>query len=236
MSSVAVAKTIQIESPGPPAIVQELAPVVQEAKSFSVGNVESHATALERIKILRNGERAITEYFEPSRKAADAAKKEVLAARDGLIGPFAEARGIYDRKAQEYEAEERRKADEEARRLQDKARREEEERKLAEAEEAEKAGDKELRDRILEEPVEVPVVAVAPAVAQVQGVTTRTLWSADVFNLRMLIEFVAKHPEWDTLLEPHLPNLNRLAVSQQEAMRIPGVRAVSTISRTARRS
>jgi hypothetical protein len=234
MAPSALASVIQIERPAPPSIVQELAPLVAEAKAFEVPDVHSHALALERIKVLRSGERKILEYWEPSRKAADAAKREILAARDGLIGPLAEARVIYDRKAAEYEAAERRKAEEEQRRLQEQARKEEEERQLADAQAAQDAGDAVLAEAIIQEPVSVPAVRVAPAIAQVAGVSTRTLWSAEVTDLLALVKYVAQHPEWVSLLEPAMPNLNRLAVAQRDALKIPGVRAVATTSRSTR--
>ena len=236
MGNAAIGKTIQIENPAPPSVVQELAPVVESAKAFQVLDVTSHGRALECVKALRDGERKITDYFEPARKAADQAKKEILAARDGLIGPFAEARTIYDGKALEYETAEKQRTEEEQRRLEVLARKQEEERQLAEAQAAQDAGDKVLAEQIIREPVTVPVIRVAPSLAQVAGVTTRTIWSAEVVDFPALVRFVAAHPEWTHLLEPCMPNLNRAAVSQHEALAIPGVRAVSTTSRSSRAS
>src|SRR3990172_12622011 len=92
---------IQIEKPSPPALVAELAPVVAQANALVVADIETHGMALDRAKRLRDGERKIADYFEPARKAADAAKKEILAARDGLIGPIAAAPLLYDGKAQD---------------------------------------------------------------------------------------------------------------------------------------
>ena len=83
---------IQIQKPSPPAIVGELSPIVKAAQQFEVKDVETNGTALQRFKLLRDGEKRIADYFEPARKAADAAKKEILAARDGLIAPIAAAR------------------------------------------------------------------------------------------------------------------------------------------------
>lgn len=228
------AAMIQIEKPAPPAIVQELAPLVAQAKAFPVANVDSHGEALERIKKLRRGEKMIADAFEPSRKAADAAKKEILSLRDGLIGPLAEARTIYDRTALAYEQEERRKAEEEQRRLQEIARKQEEERQLQDAIAAEQSGNVAERDAILAETPSVPVVKVAPAVAQVEGVSTRTTWSAEVTDMEALIGYVASHLEWSSLLMPNGPNLNRLAVAQREALSIPGVRAVASTVRSSR--
>ena len=140
---------IQIERPSPPAIVQELAPLVERAKAFQIATVDDHAESLEMEKRLRSGEKKIADYFEPARKAADQAKKEILAARDGLILPIAQARSIYGEKNTAWEQEQRRIAAEEARRLQEEARKREEERKIQDAIAAEEAGDKQAAEAIL---------------------------------------------------------------------------------------
>jgi len=234
MPTTEAVSMIHIEKPAPPAIVTELSPLVAAAKAFKVTDVDSNAAALERIKKLRAGEKMIEDYFEPARRAADNAKKEILAARDGLIAPIAEARRIYDNSAGAYEQEERRKAEEEQRRLQEKARKDEEERQLLAAIDAEERGDQAEAKAIMEEPVVTPVVTVAPQVARVEGVSSRTNWSAEVTDLLALVRYVAAHPEWVYLLEPSIPNLNRLAVAQRNALSIPGVRAVSKTVRSTR--
>lgn len=224
---VSAESMIKIEKPAPPGMVATLAPVVLAARGFEVRNVEEHAKALERCKALRDGERAITEAFEPARKKADEAKKEILRLRDGLIGPIAEARSIYDRKAADYEAAERRRAEEEQARLRELARKQEEERQLMAAIAAEEEGDEAAADAIMAESVTAPVVTVAPQVARVVGVVARTIWSAEVTDLHALVKYVAAHPEWLSLLEPVGKNLDAMARTQREAMSIPGVRAVS---------
>lgn len=228
------AEMIRIEKPSPPSIVAELSPLVQAALAFEVSDVETNAMALERVRDLRRGEKMIADHFEPTRKHLDAAKKELLAFRDQLIGPIAAARSVYDGKAAEYEAAERKKAEEEQRRLQAEARRQEEERVLMAAIEADAAGQPEAAEAILAGPVHVPMVTVSPSTAKVDGVSSSTRWSAEVHDLHALVSYVAKHPEWISMLEPSMPTLNRLAVSQRDAMSIPGVRAVSRTIRTSR--
>ena len=225
---------IQIEKPAPPSIVAELAPLVKAARAFEVKDVESHGAALERIKALRAGEKGIENHFAKAKRDASDAHKSIVAAVAGLIGPIAAARTIYDRSAQEYERIERQKAEEEQRRLQEQARKQEEERQLLDAIDAEAGGNLQEAEAILAQPVSVPIVRVAPAIAQVKGVATRTLWSAKVNDLHALVKYVAAHPEWVSLLEPAMVNLNRLAVSQREAMSIPGVCAVSQTVRATR--
>lgn len=247
-----VAETgITIARPAAPAIVKELEAIVAEAQVFVVDDVESNAIALERFRALNAGEKRITEAFEPSRKAADAAKKEILALRDGLIAPIAEARRIYDEKASAYETEQKRIAAEREAQLQAQAQKEEEDRQLADAIDAEARGDVAGAAAIMEEQVAAPAVSVPAAVARVEGVSSRTTWSAQVHEskcktpgcvrpdheeagLLELIRYVAAHPEWTRLLEPAQKVLNGLAVAQHAALSIPGVRAVSRSGRASR--
>ena len=218
---------ITIERPQPPSIVAELAPLVSAAHEFDVVDVETNGKALERIKALRSGEKIIHEHFEPSRKSADRTKKEIISLRDALINPLAEARTIYDRKADVYEEGERQKAAAEQRRLQAEAQKREDEIQLMDAIEAEGRGDTQERDAIMAEAPSTPVVTVAPQVATVKGVSKRTTWSAEVHDLHKLIKYVAEHAEWVNLLLPNQTALNKLSVAQRDALRIPGVRAVS---------
>lgn len=227
-------RMIQISKPNPPAVVAEVAPVVAGAMEFVVSDVESNGDALARIMALRSAEKQIAEYFEPARKAADSAKKEILAARDGLAGPLKEARRVYDRKADEYERAELAKAEVERKRLQALAKQQEVDRQLQDAIEAEGAGDDAGAAAIMDEATVVPEVAVVAPVAKVKGVSKRTSWSAQVVDLGALVAYVAKHPEWRSLLQVNQPNLNRLAVSQHNDLAIPGVRAIATTVRSTR--
>jgi len=229
---------IQIEKPAPPSIVAELAPLVKAAQAFEVKDVESHGGALERIKALRAGEKGIENHFAKAKKDASDAHKSIVAAVAGLIGPIAAARTIYDRSAQEYERIERQKAEEEQRRLQEQARKQEEERQLLDAIDAEAGGNLQEAEAILAQPVSVPTVRVAPAVAQVKGVSTRELWWAEIHDVAACLKWMLEREEWapaigrckdilETVLRP-------LAVAQRDAMSIPGVRAVSKQSRSTR--
>lgn len=225
---------ITIEKPAPPSIVAELAPVVQAAKLFTIDSIETHAAALDRIKRLRLGERAIEEHFARAKKAASDAHRQLVQSINALVGPLAEARSIYDRAALAFEQEQKRIAEEESRWLQEQARQQEEERALMDAVEAENAGDAAGAEAILAQPVAVPVVHVTPNVATVAGVSSRTTWSAEVTDLLALVKYVAAHPEWLNLIEPNLPALNKLAQAQRRALAIPGVKAVDRQIRAAR--
>jgi len=222
---------VRIEKPGPPLIVQQMVELVETAKDYAVIDIQSNTAALERIKTLRSAEAQIREYFEPSRKAADRVKREILATRDGFIGPIAEARALYDAAAVEYEEHEREIAERQRRDLEEQARKAEEEKQIQDAIEAEARGDAAEADAIMEEKPQAVAVSVEPQIAKVGGVTSRVTWSAEVHAFFKLVEYVAIHPEWLNLLLPNQVALNKMATAQQGSFQFPGVRAVSKRSR-----
>lgn len=227
---------IVIARPDEGPLKAELVPAVARARELSVTTQDEHAVALTFIGELGRVAKKVEALFAEPKRAAHAAHKAITAAETALLDPIKHAKGIVSGKCDEYEREQRRIAAEAARLAEQEARRQEEERKLAEAQAAQDAGDAGLADAIMDEPIEVPVIAPAPAVAVVAGVSTSQRWSAEVIDKMALIRYVAEHPEWASLLDANTPNLNRLAVSQRSEMRLPGVRAVSTTVRAVRAS
>lgn len=181
----------------------------------------------------------ISEY---ERKAKEEAAKKEREAREAQERVERERRAADEARA----AEEKRKADEAAAAAQ---RASEEARKAGDADAAElaalEAADAEEVSRraaaeqaaIKAEPVvPPPVVRVAPALASVAGVSTRTTWKAEVTDLHELVRYVAAHPEWLALLTADMTQLNTLARSQKNRMQIPGVKAVEESGFSVRRT
>jgi hypothetical protein len=222
---------IQIERPGPPAIVAELAPLVALARSFKVNDKDSHAEALEICKRFRQGERGIEDHFARAKKAASDAHKELVRSIAGLVGPIAEARGIIEGTSRAFEKQEEQKAAALQRELQERARKEEEERQLMDAIEAEQAGDSGAAEAILQEQAAAPQTIVEAQVAKVAGASSSKRYAAEIFDPLALVRFVAANPQWlsllevDRLAEEH-PNLNRLATAQRDGLNFPGVRPI----------
>ena len=232
------AESIQIVRPDPTALINEVAPIVQYARSLEVVDVDTDRQAQEIGQQLRRAEKKWTEMCEPARVAADQAKKAILSLRDGIIGPWAEARSIVFAKSDAYQAEQRRIAEEESRRLQERARKEEEERQLQAAIAAEEHGDSQASEAILAEEVSAPVVIVAPAVAKVEGVATVTRWEPEIADVKKCIRWLLDRPEYDALWDRVAPVLvtflRPFAVAQRAALAIPGVRAVARTIRSTR--
>lgn len=227
-------QSIVIQSPDAAPVVSEFAPVVVEAAELVVGTKGEHASALEIIRRLRLAQRKIQELFSQPKTDAFRAHKSICAAESKLLIPYVEAERIVSSKCTGYEREQRRIAEEAERHAREDARRREEELRFQEALEAENAGEAAEAQAILDQPIAVPTVRVEPEVAKVEGISQRVLWSAEVNDLVALVGYVAAHPEWISLVEPNATALNALARAQRGELRIPGVKAVSTISRAVR--
>jgi len=238
MAPTETATRLELELPQPTAIVAKMAPIVALAQRFEVTDVESDRIAQQYEQELRRAERSWTDYCEPARKAADEMKKRVLALRDGILGPWVQARRIFSEKSIAYQNEQRRIAEEERRRLQEKARLEEEERQIAAAQEAQDAGDAATAEAIVSEPVSAPIIHVQPQIAQVDGVSSRTLWEPEITDARACIRALLDRPEWAAIWDRFIPLLVTIlrpfVVAQRQAFSMPGVRAVSKTSRATR--
>ena len=157
-----------------------------------------------------------------------------MAQEKARLLPIQEFRVIVSAKIGAYEAEERRKAEEAQRRLEAEARKIEEERMLQAAVEADAAGNKEEAEAILQEPVATPVLTVKPAFERLAGLSSRTLWSAEVVDILMLARHVIAYPAERNLLQVNQPAINERARSQRDGFLLPGCRLVKGDSMAAR--
>jgi hypothetical protein len=235
-----------------PELEEAAAKIAQRVPLIVIRDAESFTLAVEdRAEIKRRLAR-IEEVIGPICAATHAAWKTATTKREALRGPFLEADKAYSRamgaweqeqerlrreaeqKAQRererLEAEERARVQAEQRRLQEEA----DQRRLDEALAAEQRGDKETATRLIEAPVEAPIVLARPVFVPVApiapkplaaGVSFRDNWTAEVTDLAALVKAVAEHRAELTLLMPNMVALNGMARSLKDALKIPGVRA-----------
>lgn len=219
---------------------------------IAIRDPETFALAVEDRGEIKRRLARIEEVMGPICATAHAAWKTAVAKREGLRAPFVEADKAYSRAMGVYEQEQerqRREAEETARRERERLETEErarvaaeqrrlqaeaEDRRLAEAAAAEHRGDTETATRLIEAPIEVPVVVMRPVFVPVApvpakpaaaGLSFRDNWTAKVTNLMTLIKAVADGTVAVTLLEPNMTALNGMARSLKDSMNIPGVEA-----------
>ena len=167
MSDIVIAK------PDASALSAQAASYIKLADAFIVQNDEHRADALSVARELRLLSKQITAHFEPTRKALDLAKKEILIARDTLTAPIDEAVSVIDRKCQQFEAVQQAKADSARKRLEAEALAKQDEQRQLDAAMAET---EEAAELALTEALPPPVV-YAPAAVSSPGYSSMT-WIA----------------------------------------------------------
>lgn len=225
-----------IEIPDRESVEREHSSLVEQAKAFRVIDVATHKAAKEIFKSLVAREKAIDARMDPLCEAAHKTHKGLTTLRNDFKDPVTAAKKVIEAEIIRYDDEERKKAEALQRELSEKARRAEEDRALADACEADAAGDKAGAESILDAAAvaDAPSIKVEANVAKVAGVSSRATWSAEVVDKKALVAYVAKNLEWISLLEPNLTALNKLASAQKADLQIPGVKAVEKKSLSGR--
>jgi hypothetical protein len=171
-----------IAAPDTGEVAQQGKVMVGQARDFTVDSEEtaqSAGLAIRKVKVLR---KQIKLLFEEPVMLAHKTHKAMVAARAKLDDAPAEAERLLKNKLGAYSAKVEQEREEEERRLRELARKEEEEKRLAEAEALEAAGETEEAEEVLNEPIEAPVVVLAPATPKIEGVSMRKVWKHRVVD------------------------------------------------------
>lgn len=210
------------------AVVEKALAYPDQARAMRITDALSYQGACDFLKGIKALRTEIGETFQPHITRAHEAHKALLKEKNDAEAPLAEAERIAKAALVVYDQAQERIRREEQARLQAELRRQEEDRRLAEAVALESAGEQAEAEALIAEPVDVPVVAVAPTTPKVSGISYRETWSAEVTDLAALVAYVAKHPQFAALLSANMPALNAQARSLKGQMQIPGVKAVCT--------
>ncbi len=170
--------------------------------------------------------------IKPAVSAAHEAHKKIKAVDNAVDEPLATALVILDPAISSWRREQERVRQIEQDKINAKLKKDEEDRKLAEAQALQDSGQEEEAERILEAPIQAPQV-VLPPTTKVAGISDRTYWSAEVFDIVKLCRAVAdgKIDFAEGVVIANMPALNAKARTMKDAMNAKwaeyGVRAVS---------
>lgn len=154
----------------------------------------------------------------PSIKTAHQLHKQLNDLKNDLGAPLKKARvEILQPAILKWERAEEEKRRLEQERVNRELRKQEETRRLELAAEMEKSGKVEEATAIIEEPIHAPEV-VLPKTTAHQGVQYRTLYSAEVVDLKLLCKAVAEGLAPAEYISANLPVLNSLARSLKESV------------------
>jgi hypothetical protein len=199
----------------------------ETAKLLRIEDQRTYMAACEFLRGVAAVRKEIVEHHAPIKKAAFDAHRAACDAEARLLKPVTEAEQTVKRLIGGWEAEQRRLQEERERQAREEAERLAAEMIEAAAVEAEQQGATALEvAAIIEQPLVVPRIQVAPTYERATGIQTATLWCAEVTDIRALCRAVAEGKVSENYVSPNMTALNARARAEQKTMNIPGVRAV----------
>lgn len=155
----------------------------ERALNLTVVDNDTYAAAGGLFKAHKEMEKEIKTFFEPHKKDAHKAWKNLCNAETAELAKLKPGMNHLNREMTKWKQEQDRKRREEEARLREKARKQAEEEQLRAAEEAEARGDKDEAEAIINEEPFIPPPVVKDDTPKVQGVAFRTTWKFRVINL-----------------------------------------------------
>jgi len=214
-------------------IKQQALAVDKQAQGLLVKNQGQYDDANIFLKSIKAIQQKIKETFEPIISKAFQAHKEAKAQETKLLEPLVRVEAIVKNKMLDFIREQEKIRQEVERKLQAEAERKRQE-ALAKAEKAREEGKEARAEKYEDKASQIVAPVLAPTVDK-GGVSTRRLYSAQVYDLRALVEAVAANKAPLGLIEANMPALNAQARSLKESMKYPGVKLIVEDSLTSAR-
>lgn len=180
-----------VHNPNAEAFKAEITPWIEEANQIVVRNTEQYEAVCVKLKLIKGWMKRVKEDFNPMVSAAKTTYDRAKDLRDKVLSlaPVVEAR--YKEKLLIYDREEERK--ERCRQIEAEAKARKEQKRLDEiaqkkAAAAEKKGDSEKAEAIIEtaSQVQVPIKPVETNRVKVSGIKKRVTWKARVIDKKKL--------------------------------------------------
>lgn len=197
------------------ALRHQVAPIIEEAKVFVVNNPDTFQQAGYKLTVIKAMQKQADTLFDPVIDANKKALNEAKALKDSFTTPLKTAESWYKTKMLDYKDKENRilrQKQLEAQKQQDKL--------MADAEKKangliKKGKDAEAAAVIANAPIVAMPVSDVP---KVSGISTRTVWSAEITDANLIPR---------EYLIPDEVKLNQLARMTKGPSNIPGVKFVS---------
>jgi hypothetical protein len=193
--------------------------------TFRVVDADSMTLAEQTIKDINAREKAIDNKLEPKKKLAYAAYKAWVDLIAELKAPYAKTKEYLRLEGKRWLTEQEQKRRQEELRLREIAQQQEEERRLQEALQAEKEGDHEAAQAIIEDKSPVFMPTVKADIPKTDGRLFQKRWRARVTDFQAVVKYVAENPQYLGILTVDMAALNGIARAQKNMMQIPGTEA-----------
>ena len=201
--------------------------IIDQANVISITNNKTYLNAGDLWKSIKNMKEEVDAVFLPIISATNKAHKEALAQKAKIYYPLDIAGREVKASMIAYDEEQEQLRRGKEIELRKKAMRIEEEARLQAAIQAEKAGQKEAAEQILETPTVEPVVVVPKEPKIAGGPIYRRIWKAEVISFETLVKAVADGKVNINALSPNQTFLNAQARSLKNTFSFPGVRPFS---------
>lgn len=193
--------------------------IVDQAKAVKVVDTETYLKAGALWGNIKDMIAEVKAAFDPICDAAFKTHKAATKKRSEFLDPLEAAYKSVKGLMSDYDAAQERIRLAEQRRLEEIEKKKEEDRRLAEAIEAEKAGQKEEATAILEEPVSVAPVVVPKSVPKMAGGPVyRTIWDFEIIVEKLIPR---------EYMMPDLVKIRGIVTALKEQTNIPGIRCFS---------
>lgn len=210
--------------------------LVEQAGMVKIADPKSYEVAGFLWKTIGEVMKEVSDTFDPLIEAAHQNHKLALEKKAKFYAPLDKAKRDVKGLMSNYEQEMERIRLAEQRRLEEIARKAEEDRRIQEAIEVEAEARAngataqeaaQAAEAIIDEPVYTPPVVLPKETPKVAGVFFRTIWSAEVVDIKALCRTVADGKISTECVMGNMPVLNKMATALKQTMNIPGVRASS---------
>ena len=156
--------------------------IIEQGKAVVIKSSDDYTAAGSLWTTIKGIMKQVDESFDPIIQKAHQAHKEAVAQKAKIYDPLKSAYVYVKKVMSDYDAEQDRIRKAEEARLRETARKEEEDRLIMEAIAHEKAGEKEIADAIMEEPIYVAPIVLKKEVPKVQGMSFRTIWKFRIID------------------------------------------------------
>lgn len=222
----ATVETALAISPPPATLVASAAEWVERVDRLVIAEDSDLETASQLRQMAKATQKDVESYHDPKIKQANAVVKLWRDQRDKILAPVIAGLKVLDFKIDSFAKERDRRLAEERRRLEEEAKKRNENELMAQAERMSELGFPEEAERILERPT-VPAVAIpAPVAPKTEGLSFREDWSAECYDMALLVSAVAKGEASLNLLLPNGPAINALGRTMKSTLNVPGIRPV----------
>jgi len=149
----------------------------ERARAMKIIDADSYKVAAEELLVTKGLRKQVDDAFDGIIEQAHATHKAAIAKKKSFTAPLDEAEKIIKAEISRYTIEEEHRRAEAQRAAEAEARKREEERRLAEAQALEEEGKGVQAMHLLDEPLMVPQVLLAPSTPKVEGVSSSDNWN-----------------------------------------------------------